>query len=174
MICHRFWRRIWRSEDASTTTEFAFVAPVVLLVIAGIIDFMLALFVTSLLEGGLQNASRLARTGFQSVVGPRIDAIRNEIEDATIGFVDMDDIVITSKVYPCFDSINQPEPYMDNSPANGSYDVGEVYTDVNGNGTRDLDMATSGFGAGGSGTPRPQGPEAPATRHCPCAPPWPA
>jgi len=153
MIFHRLWRRFWKSEKGSSMVEFALVAPVVILLIAGIIDFMMVLFVTSLMEGGLQNASRLGRTGFQTVAVtvPRIDAIRQEIEDATVGLVDMADLTVTTKVYPCFDSIDQPEPYIDDSPANGAYDAGETFTDVNGNGTRDLDMAiVGGFGAPGS------------------------
>lgn len=132
--------------------EFAFAAPIVFLIVAGIVDFMMVLVVTSLMEGGLQNASRLGRTGFQTVpvAVPRIDAVRQEIADATLGLVDMANLTVVTRVYPCFDSIGQPEPYIDNNPANGSYDPGETYTDVNGNAMWDPDMAASGFGGPGS------------------------
>ncbi len=151
MACHRFLRRFWRAKEGSSAIEFALAAPIVILTMAAIIDFMMVLFVSSLMEGGLQNASRLGRTGFQTVAVtvPRIDAIRQEIADATIGMVNMDDLTVATRVYPCFDSIGEPEPYID-ADASGSYDIGEVFTDVNGNGTRDLDMAATGFGGPGS------------------------
>lgn len=150
MTCHRFWRRFWGSEEGSSVTEFAFAAPIIFLTVAGIIDLMMVLFVISLMEGGLQSASRLGRTGFQPVGISREDAIRQEIADATIGLVDMDEISITTSVYPCFDSIGKPEPYVDDTPANGSYDPGEDFTDVNGNTTWDSDMAAAGLGGPGS------------------------
>ncbi len=144
-----FWRRLLRSDNGSSLTEFAFAAPIVFLAVAGIIDLMMVLFVTSLMEGGLQNASRLGRTGFQPAGITRTDAIRQEIQDATIGLVDINNVTITTAVYPCFDSIGQPEPYVDDND-NGSYDPGEPYTDVNGNLSWDPDMAASGLGGPGS------------------------
>jgi Flp pilus assembly protein TadG len=143
------WRRFLRSDNGSSAVEFAFAAPIVILIIAGIIDLMMVLFVTSLMEGGLQSASRLGRTGFQPAGITRTDAIRLEIQKATIGLVDMNDITITTSVYPCFDSIGQPEPYVDDN-GSGSYDAGEPFTDVNGNTTWDSDMAASGLGGPGS------------------------
>ena len=117
------WRRFLRSDNGSSVVEFAFAAPIVILIIAGIIDLMMVLFVTSLMEGGLQSASRPGRTGFQPAGITRTDAIRLEIQDATIGLVDIDDVTITTSVYPCFDAINQPEPHLDENE-NASYASG--------------------------------------------------
>ena len=150
MTGHRFWRRFLGSEEGNSVTEFAFAAPIIFLVVSGIIDFMMVLFVISLMEGGLQSGSRLGRTGFQPVGISRIDAVRQEIEDATIGLVNVAELTITTRVYPCFDSIDKPEPYVDNNPANGSYDMGEEFTDVNGNTIWDPDMAAAGLGGPGA------------------------
>ncbi len=150
MTDHRFWRPFLRSEDGSSLVEFAFVAPIIFLAIAGIIDLMMVLFVTSLMEGGLQSASRLGRTGFQPAGITREDAILQEVNDATVGLLDTNELTITTSVYPCFDAIGQPEPYVDDNPANGSYDPGEAFTDVNGNLLWDSDMAASGLGGPGS------------------------
>jgi Flp pilus assembly protein TadG len=129
--------------------EFAFTAPILFLMIAGIIDLMMVLVVTSLMEGGLQTASRIGRTGFQPTGITRLEAVRQAVADATIGLVDMNDIVINTRVYPCFDSVGEPEPFADDN-ANGSYDPGEGYTDVNGNSQWDPDMAAAGLGGPGS------------------------
>ena len=149
MTARWLWRRFWKGEDGASAMEFAFAAPVVFLAVAGIIDLMMVLFVTSLMEGGLQSASRLGRTGFQPVGITREQAVIQAVADATIGLVDPNELTITTSVYPCFDSIGQPEPYVD-ANTNGSYDAGETFTDVNGNTVWDADMAASGLGGPGS------------------------
>lgn len=149
MVARRFWHQLAASQKGSSITEFAFAAPIVLLAVAGIIDLMMVMLVTSLMEGGLQSASRLGRTGFQPVGITREDAVRQEVADATIGLLDMNQITIVTSVYPCFDSIGQPEPYVDEN-SNAQYDTGEQYTDVNGNSQWDPDMAAAGLGGPGS------------------------
>lgn len=149
MFARRFWRRLTKSEEGASAMEFAFAAPIVFLGIAGIIDLMMVLLVTSLMEGGLQSASRVGRTGFQPAGVTREDAVRQAVADATIGLVDMDQITINTSVYPCFDSIGQPEPFVDDND-NDTFDAGEQYTDVNGNGEWDSDMAAAGLGGPGS------------------------
>lgn len=149
MTARRLWRRYKKCEDGASAMEFAFAAPIVFFAVAGIIDLMMVLFVTSLLEGGLQSASRLGRTGFQPTGITREQAVLDTVADATIGLVDPNDMTITTSVYPCFDSIGQPEPYVD-ANTNGSYDGGETFTDVNGNTVWDADMAATGLGGPGS------------------------
>lgn len=147
------WRkavcRFLRCRNGSSFIEFGLVAPAIFLGIAGIIDFMMVMFVTSLVEGGLQDASRLGRTGYQPSGLSREAAIRQSIADATIGLVDMTEVQITYTVYPGFDVVGQPEPYDDTAPANGAYDAGEPFNDINGNGVWDADMGVSGLGEPG-------------------------
>ena len=52
-------------------------------------------------------------------------------------------------IYPSFGDIGGPEPFVDSAPANGAYDVGETFTDVNGNGVWDPDMGAAGAGGPG-------------------------
>lgn len=142
-------RRIISCRRGASAIEFAFTAPIVLLMAAGILDFMLVMFVTSLLEGGVRDASRLGRTGFQPAAVSREDAIRTMIADAGIGLIDANKVIIGYTIYPSFQDIGKPEPYEDDSPANGAYDPGELYTDVNGNGQWDVDMGAAGLGQPG-------------------------
>ncbi|MFQ5775026.1 MAG: TadE/TadG family type IV pilus assembly protein [Kiloniellaceae bacterium] len=149
MIPRGFWRHFLSCRKGGPLIEFGFIAPTVLLAISGVIDLMLVMFVTSLMEGGLQDASRLGRTGFQPANMSRQDAIAQKIADATIGLVDMNNVQIATTVYPSFDSVGQPEPFQDASPFNGVYDAGEQYNDVNGNGQWDPDMGLAGLGGPG-------------------------
>lgn len=52
-----------RNNDGASAVEFAIVAPVLLLLIFGIIEFGLIMFVSSVVEGATANAARLAKTG---------------------------------------------------------------------------------------------------------------
>lgn len=46
-------------------------------------------------------------------------------------------------------NIGRPEPFTDKKPYNGVYDIGEVFTDVNGNGAWDADMGRAEPGGSG-------------------------
>jgi Flp pilus assembly protein TadG len=142
-------RRFLRCRKGVSALEFAFVAPVLFLAITGIIDLMLVMFVTALMEGGLRDAARLGRTGFQPAGTTREQAILDKIGDATIGLVDMNQATVKTLEYQDFGSIGQPETYTDVN-GNSQYDTGEPWNDVNGNGTWDEDQGLAGIGSSSS------------------------
>ena len=149
MLSIAMLRRFIRCRKGVTALEFALVAPVLLLAITGIMDLMLVMFVTALMEGGLRDGARLGRTGFQPAGTTREQAILDKIEDATVGLVDMNNATVTTLEYQDFGSIGQPEEYTDVN-ANSQYDSGEPWIDVNGNGTWDEDQGLAGIGASSS------------------------
>lgn len=141
-------RRLQHDEQGASALEFAFVAPMVALLIGGILDVAMILFVDSALEGGIRDASRFGITGFAPTAVSRETQIVNIINSRLMGLYVVNGNDVTEKVYATFTNIGQPEPYVD-SNGNGRYDLGEPFTDINGNGKWDPDMAASG--AGGSG-----------------------
>lgn len=52
-----------KRKDGATAIEFAIVAPVLFLLLFGIIEFSLMMFASSIVEGATANVSRLAKTG---------------------------------------------------------------------------------------------------------------
>ena len=52
-----------RKQDGVTAIEFAMLAPVLFLLLFGIIEFSLVMFASSVVEGATANAARLSRTG---------------------------------------------------------------------------------------------------------------
>ena len=138
-------KRLRRNRKGSAVTEFAIAAPVVIMAIVGIIEFSMILFVSSLLEGGLREASRFGLTGFQPNGLTREERILKIVEDHTHGLVDGTAVNLNTLVYPSFDSIGQPEPFTDEN-SNGTFDAGEPYMDVNGNNQWDPDMGAAGLG----------------------------
>jgi Flp pilus assembly protein TadG len=142
------WRRLVRNEDGSNAVEFAFVCVPLTLLIGGMIDVGLILFVNAALEGGVRDAGRFAITGMTPTTISRETAIVDIINTHLVGLYTITSADISEKVYSNFTNINQPEPYVDTN-GNGHYDLGEPFTDVNGNGKWDPDMASSGAGGAG-------------------------
>ena len=138
------FKRVAEERSGATATEFAFVAPILVLMMLGITEVGATLFVGALMEGAVREGARYGITG-QGGDG-RLQAIRDIIEDTTIGMVDVDVADITTKIYNSFDDIGSAEPYDDDNPANGIWDVGENYADINGNGEWDDDQGRDGVG----------------------------
>lgn len=142
-----------KSEEGANLIEFAFIAPVFFLIIVGTLDIGSMLVVQNALDASARSASRFGLTGFDSGLGDRDEAIRDNILDTAVrysgGIIKRDQVMITVTAYPEIEAIETPEPYEDTN-SNGQYDLGEFYEDINENGQWDNDQGTTGsFGAGG-------------------------
>lgn len=145
------WRRLWRTpagERGQAIVEFAFIAPVLLGMLAAIMEFSGIMFVQSLLEGAAREASRYGITGFTQEGVSRNEQIMQIIEDNSFGIIDVDELEMETLVYENFGDVGQPEPFTDEN-GNGVYDAGEPYNDVNGSGGWDEDMGAAGLGGPG-------------------------
>jgi hypothetical protein len=141
-----FFNKVQRNDDGSALIEFAFTAPLLIMTIVAIMEFSMILFLNASLEGSLRDAARFGSTGYSPTGVNREQVIIEKIEDATLGLVPIDGDHVTTLAYTDFSEVGQPEPYTDDSPANGQYDPGEYYDDINGNGQWDADMGIPGLG----------------------------
>ena len=143
----RLWRRA--AEDrGNAAMEFAFIAPIFLAMIGAIMEFSGIMFIQALLEGSAREASRYGITGFTSEGVSRDDQILAIVEKNTFGLIDLDELQMTTLVYENFGDVGQPEPFTDEND-NDTYDAGEDFNDVNGNGAWDEDMGAAGLGGPG-------------------------
>lgn len=141
--------RLARDRDGAAILEFAVAFPVILTGLVGLMELMTILFVTALMEGGLREAARFGITGYQPAGISREERIVQLVNRAGIGLLEVTAADVSLTVYSSFEDIGQPEPFTDNNPANGVYDPGEPYQDVNGNGQWDADMGVAGVGGPG-------------------------
>lgn len=141
----RYFARLIAERSGISTVEFAFVTPVLLLLVMGIIEYSMIMFSMAAMESATAITARLGKTGSSADGLSRQQTIINSIRDHTTGLLDPNLITITTMVYPRFDEINDPEPYTDTN-GNGAYNPGEPYTDINGNGQWDQDMGAAGLG----------------------------
>ncbi|MEF2073958.1 TadE/TadG family type IV pilus assembly protein [Consotaella aegiceratis] len=123
--------------------EFAFVAPVLFMLLMGTIEGGLVLTADVMLKHATYTASRTGRTGYSTSETTRDELVRQIIEEQAGILMDTSKIDIDSKSYDGFDTLSAPEPFVD-ANENGVRDDGENYTDVNGNGQ--YDGATVGIG----------------------------
>lgn len=142
-------RRLISCTLGAAALELAFAVPVLFVAIAGVIEISMVMFVITLMEGGLREASRFGITGNVPAGITREQRILDLIAENTIGLIDTTNARINYKIYPSFGDVGKPEPFTDTAPANGSYDAGEDFVDVNGNGKWDSDMGLAGLGGPG-------------------------
>lgn len=130
-----------------TAVEFAFIAPVLLILLFAIIEFSLVMLVSNLMESATNMSSRLGKTGFTQSGQSREETILQSVRTRVGSLIDPAHLSVTTKVYSAFDQIGVPEPWTDKN-GNGIPELGE-YDDINGNGTYDTDMGSSGYGGAG-------------------------
>lgn len=137
-------RRLWRAEDGVSAIEFAIIAPVLLLLMFGIVEFATIMLLANIMENATSISSRLGKTGYVVSGKSREDTIRDSVIARAGGLIDPSQLAITSKYYEQFDEIGDAEPWND-ANHNGIAEAGE-YNDINGNGQWDADMGLAGYG----------------------------
>lgn len=143
-------RRLARRREGVAALEFALAFPIVLTAVMGIMEFAMILFVSSLLEGGLRDASRFGITGALPDGMTREEMIVSIVNDRSLNLFTLTTADVRMRVYDSFEQVGQPEPIITDANGNGQCDPGDVFSDINGNGTWDTDMAKSGAGGSSS------------------------
>lgn len=141
----QFRSRLVRDTRGSTIVEFAIVFPVFILMLIGIIEIAVVIFIGSSIESAVLQASRFGITGGTSSGVSREQRVLDIVSDSTYGLVKMESVEIDTLVYGSFADIGKPEPFDDDN-GSGAYDAGEPFSDVNGNGIWDPDMGAAGLG----------------------------
>lgn len=134
--------RLLADRAGATIVEFAIVMPVMLMLIMGSLEFGLNVYMRAVLEGAMQKAGRnsslqTAQSGQSAIDTYVADRVKAILPGATVSFARQN--------YSTFSSVNNPENFTD-SNANGRYDAGECFIDMNGNNTWDADMGRTGLG----------------------------
>jgi Flp pilus assembly protein TadG len=132
-----------RRAEGATIIEFAIVAPVLFLLLMGMIELGIIFFTQSVIESATNIGARIGKTGFEPTPGSRETFIRDNIVRLSGGYLNPGDLEISILSYVDFTRIGQPET-CNNPPTCTSFD------DVNGNGILDADQGAGGPGGNGS------------------------
>ena len=131
-----------RDERGVAIIEFALIAPVLMLMLMGLLDLAFNMYTTEMLQGAIQNTARNSTIEGASGKDAALDAtvtkaVRAVAPSATLTF--------DRRAYSSFTQAGRPEDYTD-IDNDGSCNHGEPFEDANGNGSWDLDRGKAGFG----------------------------
>lgn len=150
--------RFLKDRQGASMIELAFAFPVFILMLIGIIELAMLMFIQVAVEGGLRSASRFGITG--QVAGEGMTR-EQKIAEIVVGhaqnLVKIEPSDIELLVYKDFSSVAQPEPYTDADKNDGpEFKEGKdqfnpAVHDINGNGVWDADQGDTSQGAGGAG-----------------------
>ena len=131
-----------RDKRGVAIIEFALIAPVLLLMLMGLLDLAFNMYTTEMLQGAIQNAARNSTIEGASGKDAALDAtvttaVRAVAPSATLTF--------DRRAYNSFTEAGRPEDYTD-VDNDGTCNNGEPFEDANGNGSWDLDRGKAGFG----------------------------
>lgn len=124
-----------------TLIEFGLVAPVMLLLLMGLMDLSYRLYVQSILNGAMQQAGRAASLESGPGVLGDIDAkVISSVREVANNLT----WESSHKAFSDYSKIG-PEPFIDGN-SNGQRDPGECYSDTNDNNRWDADPGKTGAG----------------------------
>jgi hypothetical protein len=136
-------RRLRDDSSGATLTEFAFVGPVLILLVMGIFDMAHTQYTSALVNGAMQKAGRDMTL---ESAGSRVTAVDNRVR-AQVRTVVPNNATIEFERLSHFDfsDIGEPEEFTDEN-ADGICNNNEVYVDDNDNGNWDADRGRAGIG----------------------------
>lgn len=142
---------IVRARDGASAIEFAIIAPVLILLVMGIIEFGLLMFTQIAVESAVGNVARTNTVGNTGGFPDRVSYVKAELKRQTEGLMYGDNIIIASDVVNTAPaSYVQPELCLSNPPKLGpTCPPGVPFEDSNGNGVYDAGTVGTNLGAGG-------------------------
>jgi Flp pilus assembly protein TadG len=134
--------KLARDESGVTVVEFGLIAPVLLMMLMGLLDLTYNMYTRQMLQGAIQNAARNSTIEGAAGNTATVDALVTKAVKAISPFATLQ---FDREAYTNFTDVNRPEDYTD-VDSNGTCDNGDPFEDANGNGTWDLNPGTAGFG----------------------------
>jgi Flp pilus assembly protein TadG len=134
-------RRLRRDTRGVTIIEFAMVVPVLLLLLLGFFDLGYRSYASSVLQGALHDAARMATVGGYSMT--QIDA---RVKTRLSNFATRSTVTTAASSYYDFAGVAQPEKIVGDTAPLNAYNAGDCFEDANGNNTYDADRGRGGTG----------------------------
>jgi hypothetical protein len=133
--------RLLRADAGVTIVEFAMVLPVLCMLLMGVFELGYRSYVSSVLQGALHEAARMATVGGVSVA--QIDA---HVKQRLHAFAHDATITTSASSYFDYGDVGMPEKITSDTAPVGMYNPGDCFEDANGNGSYDLDRGRTGLG----------------------------
>jgi TadE-like protein len=139
--------RIRKNQDGTTVLEFAFVAPVFVMMMLGGLDIGYSLYLRTVGAGTLEAAARSAslQGASQAVMEARIRTAMNKLLPKNQRNVP-GAVTITQKSYTDYSRVNQPELLVSDVDNDGVLDIGDCWLDEDEDGVFGVNQGRTGLG----------------------------
>jgi Flp pilus assembly protein TadG len=134
--------RLARDQRGTAAIEFAFVAPVLLMIVFGLFDLGHNMYTGAMLQGAIQQSARNSTIEGADAHTADLDAI---VTSAVQSIAPNATLQFNRQAYTAFSDVSQPEEFVD-SDSDNICNNGETFEDANGNGAWDNDRGSSGHG----------------------------
>ena len=134
-------RALRRDAKGATIVEFALVVPVLSMLLLGTLDLGYRSYVTSIVQGALHEAARMATVG-----GVSTSQIQTHVQNRLRDFSRNATITTTTRSYSDYSGVKVAETITNDTAPIGTYNPGDCFQDANGNGVWDSDRGRSGTG----------------------------
>lgn len=141
-------RYIRRDDKGIAVTEFGLLLVPLCILMFGVLDLGYMMYVRSVLQGALNDVARQATVetpgfGGTGTLDERLEAaIHSRLDPITPGGT----FDIVTEHYDKFANAGRPEKLVTDANANGEYDPGDCYKDINENGSYDDKASREGIG----------------------------
>ena len=137
----RVLRALGRDSGGATIVEFALILPVLCMLLLGTLDLGYRSYVSSVVQGALHDAARMATVGNVSTA-----QIQTMVQNKLQAFARNATITTTTRSYSDYSGVKVAETITNDTVPLGSYNPGDCFEESNGNGTYDTDRGRSGTG----------------------------
>jgi len=137
----RALKALGRDSGGATIVEFALILPVLCMLLLGTLDLGYRSYVSSVVQGALHDAARMATVGNVSTA-----TIQTYVQNKLQAFARNATITTTTRSYADYSGVKVAETITQDTAPFGSYNPGDCFQDANGNGVYDTDRGRSGTG----------------------------
>ncbi|MET4897079.1 TadE/TadG family type IV pilus assembly protein [Sphingomonadaceae bacterium jetA1] len=133
---------VWRDRRAVAAVEFALLALPAITITYGLFDLGYRQYVVTQVQNALDRGARAVTVGTGTTTA-QLTAI---VETGLASIAPNATVVVLPTSYEKFRQVTRPEPITTDKPPLGTYNKGDCFLDINGNGVWDADAGRSGTG----------------------------
>lgn len=135
-------RRFLKEQRGATMVEFAIVSLPAIAIMCGLFDLGFRQYVATQVQDALDRAARRVTVG-TSTTSAQLTAM---VKDSVSVVLKNATVTVVPTSYSKFQQVSKAEPITTDTAPLGSYNAGDCFTDINGNGAWDADAAKGGTG----------------------------
>jgi Flp pilus assembly protein TadG len=135
-------RTLARDRRGATLVEFAIITVPMLVMMMGMFDLAFREYISIQLAGALDQSARQVTVGTTTTTATIRAAVTAQIQTILPGA----SVSVVPSSYASFATVGKPEPITTDTAPTGSYNAGDCFLDLNGNGKWDADSGLGGTG----------------------------